>query len=357
MIVLSLSRIGHLLDFHPDWFKLSITMPEEVNTEIITLTRHVLNSQARTPQATGDLTILLTAIQTTCKFIATNVRRARLLNLIGAAGLTNVQGEEQKKLDVLANEIMINSLRASGKVAIMVSEENEELILIDDPKLRGKYCVVFDPLDGSSNIDAGVNIGTIFGIYRVPDGEQPSIKHVLRPGKEMAAAGYCMYGSSANLVISTGQGLNGYTLDNGIGEFILTHPDIRIPKRGKIYSFNEGNTMFFHEPVLKYLESVKFPSNGKPYSARYIGSMVADVHRTLLYGGIFGYPADKKSKTGKLRILYEGFPMAFLTEQAGGLATTGTERVLDVVPSEIHQRVPIFLGSQEDVEDCKAFFK
>jgi len=331
-------------------------MSEELSTEIITLTRHVLNSQARTPQASGDLTILLTAIQTTCKFIATNVRRARLLNLIGAAGVTNVQGEEQKKLDVLSNQIMINSLRASGKVGLMVSEENDEAIFIEDPKQRGKYCVVFDPLDGSSNIDAGVNIGTIFGIYRVPEGEEPSLKHVLKPGKEMVAAGYCMYGSSANLVISTGEGVNGYTLDNGIGEFILTHPNIKVPKRGKIYSFNEGNTMFYHEPVLKYLESVKFPQNGKPYSARYIGSMVADVHRTLLYGGIFGYPADKKSKTGKLRILYEGFPMAFLTEQAGGVATTGTERVLDVNPSDIHQRVPIFLGSQEDVDDLKKFF-
>lgn len=329
----------------------------QISTEIITLTRHVLNDQAKTPQATGDLTILLTAIQTTCKFIATNVRRARLLNLIGAAGVTNVQGEEQKKLDVLSNQIMINSLRASGKIALMVSEENDEAIFVEDPKMRGKYCVVFDPLDGSSNIDAGVNIGTIFGIYRVPPDETPDIKHVLKPGKEMVAAGYCMYGSSANLVISTGNGVNGYTLDNGIGEFILTHPNIQVPKRGKIYSFNEGNTMFFHEPVLKYLNSIKFPEDGKPYSARYIGSMVADVHRTLLYGGIFGYPADKKSKTGKLRILYEGFPMAFLTEQAGGVATTGTERVLDVIPNEIHQRIPIFLGSKEDVEDLQKFYK
>ncbi|KAG0139012.1 hypothetical protein CROQUDRAFT_55364, partial [Cronartium quercuum f. sp. fusiforme G11] len=276
---------------------------------------------------------------------------------IGAAGVTNVQGEEQKKLDVLSNQIMINSLRASGKIALMVSEEDDEAIFVDDPKLKGKYCVVFDPLDGSSNIDAGVNIGTIFGIYRVPDGETPSLEHVLKPGKEMVAAGYCMYGSSANLVISTGNGVNGYTLDNGIGEFILTHPDVKVPTRGKIYSFNEGNTMFFHEPVLNYLNSIKFPENGKPYSARYIGSMVADVHRTLLYGGIFGYPADKKSKTGKLRILYEGFPMAFLTEQAGGVATTGTERVLDVVPTDIHQRIPIFLGSKEDVEDCQKFFR
>ncbi|KAM0792412.1 hypothetical protein ACM66B_005090 [Microbotryomycetes sp. NB124-2] len=325
------------------------------STEIVTLTSHVLQNAQATKEATGDLTILLTAVQTTCKFIATNVRRAGLLNLIGAAGTTNVQGEGQKKLDILSNDIMINSLRACGKCSVLISEENDDPIFIDTP-YRGKYCVVFDPLDGSSNIDAGVNIGTIFGIYKVQSASEGDVSDVLRPGKEMVAAGYCMYGSSANLVISTGQGVNGYTLDNGIGEFILTHPNIRIPSRGKIYSFNEGNSVYFHEPVNKYLNSIKFPSNGgKPYSARYIGSMVADVHRTLLYGGIFGYPGDKKSKSGKLRLLYEGFPMAYLIEQAGGLASTGTERILDIQPTSIHQRVPVFLGSKEDVEDVLKF--
>ncbi|BGP44042.1 Fructose-1,6-bisphosphatase [Rhodotorula kratochvilovae] len=323
-------------------------------TEIITLTSHVLSQQQRHPIATGDLTLLLTAIQTTCKFISTNVRRAGLLNLIGQAGSSNVQGEDQKKLDILSNDIMINSLRASGKCAVLVSEENEDPIFIDTAH-RGRYCVVFDPLDGSSNIDAGVNIGTIFGVYKCRDDSEGKLEDVLRPGAELQVAGYCMYGSSANLVISTGQGVNGYTLDNGIGEFILTHPNIRIPSRGKIYSFNEGNSLFFHEPVTRYLESIKYPSNGKPYSARYIGSMVADVHRTLLYGGIFGYPSDKKSKNGKLRLLYEGYPMAFLVEQAGGLATTGTERILDIVPTDIHQRCPVFLGSKEDVEDVIKF--
>ncbi|GAA5912035.1 hypothetical protein JCM8208_006464 [Rhodotorula glutinis] len=323
-------------------------------TEIITLTSHVLSQQQRHPIATGDLTLLLTAIQTTCKFISTNVRRAGLLNLIGQAGSSNVQGEDQKKLDILSNDSMINSLRASGKCAVLVSEENEDPIFIDTAH-RGRYCVVFDPLDGSSNIDAGVNIGTIFGVYKCRDDSEGTLEDVLRPGSELQVAGYCMYGSSANLVISTGQGVNGYTLDNGIGEFILTHPNIRIPSRGKIYSFNEGNSLFFHEPVTQYLESIKFPSNGKPYSARYIGSMVADVHRTLLYGGIFGYPSDKKSKNGKLRLLYEGYPMAFLVEQAGGLATTGTERILDIQPTDIHQRCPVFLGSKDDVEDVMRF--
>jgi len=328
------------------------------NTDIITLTRDVLSEQFRLgAQVTGDLTLLLTAIQTTSKFIASNVRRARLINLVGLAGETNATGDEQKKLDVLSNDIMVNSLRASGKTAVLVSEENEHEIIIEE-RLRGSYCVVFDPLDGSSNIDAGVNIGTIFGIYKVQPGSKGSAADVLRPGHEMVAAGYTMYGSSANLVLTTGNGVNGYTLDTALGEFILTHPKIKIPSRGKIYSFNEGNSTYFHPPVIKYLESIKYPSSGKsPYSARYIGSMVADVHRTLLYGGIFGYPDDKKSKSGKLRLLYEAFPMAFLTEQAGGLATTGRQRILDIQPKEIHERCPVFLGSKEDVQDVIKFYE
>jgi len=327
-------------------------------TDIITLTRHVLSDQIRLGDAaTGELTLLLTAIQVTSKFIATNVRKARLINLVGLAGETNVQGEEQKKLDVLSNDIMVNALRASGKTAVLVSEELEEAVIIDE-RNRGKYCVVFDPLDGSSNIDAGVNIGTIFGIYRIRPDSKGTIQDVLRPGSEMVAAGYTMYGSSANLVLSTGSGVNGYTLDAALGEFILTHPDIKIPSRGKIYSFNEGNSMYFHPPVTKYLNSIKYPASGKsPYSARYIGSMVADVHRTLLYGGIFGYPDDKKSKKGKLRLLYEAFPMAFLVEQAGGIATTGTHRILDIVPTAIHDRCSVFLGSKDDVQDLMKFYQ
>lgn len=226
---------------------------------------------------------------------------------------------------------MINALRASGKTAVLVSEENDEAIFISESSgsaentdtPNAKYCVVFDPLDGSSNIDAGVNIGTIFGIYLVRPGSKGTLEDVLRPGREMVASGYCMYGSSANLVLTTGNGVNGYTLDNQIGEFILTHPNITLPPRGKIYSINEGNASYYHQPVLDYLQSIKYPdekSGKKPYSARYIGSMVADVHRTLLYGGIFGYPEDKKSKSGKLRLLYEAFPMAMLTEQVSSIA-------------------------------------
>ncbi|EAU88541.1 fructose-bisphosphatase [Coprinopsis cinerea okayama7 len=331
---------------------------EPPSTDLITLTRHVLSDQIRLgSSATGDLTLLLNAIQLTSKFIATNVRKARLINLVGLAGETNVQGEEQKKLDVLSNDIMVNALRASGKTAVLVSEELDEAIFIDDP-YKGKYCVVFDPLDGSSNIDAGVNIGTIFGIYKVQPESTGTIEDVLRPGREMVAAGYTMYGSSCNLVMSTGNGVNGYTLDAALGEFILTHPNITIPPRGKIYSFNEGNSMYFYPPTTAYLKSIKYPANNKsPYSARYIGSMVADVHRTLLYGGIFGYPSDKKSKSGKLRLLYEAFPMAYLTEQAGGIATTGTQRILDITPKTIHERCPVFLGSRDDVQELMRFYK
>jgi len=327
---------------------------EKVTTDIITLTRHVLDEQRKHKEASGDLTLLLNTIQLGCKFVATNVRKARLLNLVGlAGGATNISGDEQKKLDVISNEIFINALRSSGKVAVMVSEEDEEAIIVEDG-LKGKYCVVFDPLDGSSNIDAGVNVGTIFGIYRVREGSTGTVEDVLRPGREMVIAGYCMYGSSANLVISLGDGVNGYTLDNSIGEFILTHPNIKIPPRGKIYSVNEGNASFWYPACTEYFNSLKFPPSGKnPYSARYIGSMVADVHRTLLYGGVFAYPADKKSKNGKLRLLYECFPMAFLVEQAGGQATTGTMRVLDILPTQIHARAPIFLGSKDDIQDLK----
>ncbi|CEH12736.1 fructose--bisphosphatase [Ceraceosorus bombacis] len=338
-------------------------------TDLITLTRHVLGEgfqRAEKSAASGDLTILLSSLQTTCKFIESMVRKASLINLIGLAGETNSTGDDQKKLDVLSNEIMINALRASGKTAVLVSEENDEAIFVGEKKdgstfeeTRGKYCVVFDPLDGSSNIDAGVNIGTIFGIYLVRDGSKGTLEDVLRPGTEMVAAGYCMYGSSANLVLTTGNGVNGYTLDNQIGEFILTHPNIRLPDRGKIYSINEGNSAYYHEPVLKYLDSIKFPKGEgkKPYSARYIGSMVADVHRTLLYGGIFGYPDDKKSKNGKLRLLYEAFPMALLTEQAGGVATTGTKRILEIQPKTIHERCGVFLGSKDDVNDLLKFYQ
>ncbi|XP_034677089.1 fructose-1,6-bisphosphatase, cytosolic-like [Vitis riparia] len=325
-------------------------------TDLMTITRYVLNEQSRHPESRGDFTILLSHIVLGCKFVCTAVNKAGLAKLIGLAGETNVQGEEQKKLDVLSNEVFIKALVSSGRTCILVSEEDEEATIVE-PSKRGRYCVVFDPLDGSSNIDCGVSIGTIFGIYMVKDGGEPTLDNVLQPGKNMLAAGYCMYGSSCTLVLSTGTGVNGFTLDPSLGEFILTHPNIKIPKKGKIYSVNEGNTKNWDAPTAKYVEQCKFPKDGSsPKSLRYIGSMVADVHRTLLYGGIFLYPADKKSPNGKLRVLYEVFPMSFLMEQAGGQAFTGKQRALDLVPKNIHERSPIFLGSYDDVEEIKALY-
>ncbi|XP_050214549.1 fructose-1,6-bisphosphatase, cytosolic isoform X1 [Mercurialis annua] len=325
-------------------------------TDLMTITRHALNEQSRHPDSRGDFTILLNHIVLGCKFVCSAVNKAGLAKLIGLAGETNVQGEEQKKLDVLSNEVFIKALVSSGRTSILVSEEDEEATFVETSK-RGKYCVVFDPLDGSSNIDCGVSIGTIFGIYMVKDGTEPTLDDVLQPGKNMVAAGYCMYGSSCMFVLSTGNGVNGFTLDPSLGEFILTHPDIKIPKKGKIYSVNEGNAKHWDGPTAKYVENCKFPKDGSsPKSLRYVGSMVADVHRTFLYGGIFLYPGDKKSPSGKLRVLYEVFPMSFLVEEAGGQAFTGQQRALDLEPKNIHERSPIFLGSTEDVEEIKALY-
>ncbi|XP_075480366.1 fructose-1,6-bisphosphatase, cytosolic [Primulina tabacum] len=325
-------------------------------TDLMTITRYVLNEQSKHPESRGDFTILLSHIVLGCKFVCSCVNKAGLAKLIGLAGETNIQGEEQKKLDVLSNEVFIKALVSSGRTCILVSEEDEEATFVESSK-RGKYCVVFDPLDGSSNIDCGVSIGTIFGIYMMKDGGEPTIQDVLQPGKDMLAAGYCMYGSSCTFVLSTGTGVNGFTLDPSLGEFILTHPNIKIPKKGKIYSVNEGNAKNWDAPTLKYVEKCKFPEDGSPSkSLRYIGSMVADVHRTLLYGGIFLYPADKKSPNGKLRVLYEVFPMSFLMEQAGGQAFTGKQRALDLIPKTIHERSPIFLGSSDDIEEIKALY-
>ncbi|KAG8078585.1 hypothetical protein GUJ93_ZPchr0007g5333 [Zizania palustris] len=325
-------------------------------TDLMTITRYVLNEQSRNPEARGDLTILLSHIVLGCKFVASAVNKAGLAKLIGLAGETNVQAKEQKKLDVLSNEVFVKALVSSGRTCVLVSEEDEEATFVE-PALRGKYCVCFDPLDGSSNIDCGVSIGTIFGIYMIKDKENVTLEDVLQPGKNMVAAGYCMYGSSCTLVLSTGNGVNGFTLDPSLGEFILTHPDIKIPNKGKIYSVNEGNAKNWDEPTAKFVEKCKFPKDGSsPKSLRYIGSMVADVHRTLLYGGVFLYPADKKSPNGKLRVLYEVFPMSFLMEQAGGQSFTGKQRALDLIPTKIHERSPIFLGSYEDVEEIKGLY-
>lgn len=323
-----------------------------VKTDIITLTRFLTEEQHKLgSHATGDFTLLCHALQFSFKSIAYYIRRATLTNLIGLAGSSNTTGDDQKKLDVIGNDIFVNTMRGSGKVKILVSEEEEEAIVFPG---NGKYAVVCDPIDGSSNLDAGVSVGTIFGIFRLADDAAGKPEDVCKPGTELVASGFTMYGASANLVLTMkGGNVNGFTLDNALGEFILTHPDMRIPKTRSIYSVNEGNSLYWDEPCKAYFESIKYPSdpNGKPYSARYIGSMVADAYRTLCYGGIFAYPADKKSKKGKLRILYECAPMAMVMENAGGLAVTSDQRrMLEVVPEHIHDRSGIFMGSYDEIK-------
>eukprot|EP00172_Hildenbrandia_rubra_P000904 Plantae.Rhodophyta-Hildenbrandia_rubra.ctg15106.p1 GENE.Plantae.Rhodophyta-Hildenbrandia_rubra.ctg15106~~Plantae.Rhodophyta-Hildenbrandia_rubra.ctg15106.p1 ORF type:complete len:370 (-),score=84.38 Plantae.Rhodophyta-Hildenbrandia_rubra.ctg15106:797-1906(-) len=345
----------------------------------VTLTRFVLHGQRQHPEAQGDLTILLAAVQLACKVTETCVRRAGIAKLYGLAGSGNIQGEDQKKLDVIANDTFKVNIESSDKVCCMVSEEEEMAIVCERGGGRGMngedggmggracYAVAFDPLDGSSNIDANVSIGSIFAIYKISEPgkvktPEDAAKYILQKGVDMVAAGYAMYGSATNLVISVGmgEGVNGFTLDPSLGEFVLTHPDIRVPKRGKIYSVNEGNAKNWDKATTEFINVLKFPgkdSGKQSYSLRYIGSMVADVHRTLFYGGIFCYPTDAKNPTGKLRLLYEAAPMAFLMVNAGGKATTGTKNILDIMPDQIHQRVPVFMGSADDVTDLEKLYE
>ena len=322
-----------------------------IESNPITLTRSIMMEQSRHPDAKGDLTMILNSLMLACKFVSNAVRKAGIASLIGLAGSANVQGEQQKPLDILANEIFINSLKFCNKIAALASEEEEGIYIIDNPD-SAKYIIAFDPLDGSSNIDVNVSIGSIFAIWKRPDVSKPvSTEDFLRNGEDIEVAGYCIYGSSTQLVIATKDGkVDCFTLDNSIGDFILTHPNLRIPNKGNIYSINEGNAYFWEPAVRGYVESLKNPDNGTPYSARYVGSMVSDVHRTILYGGIFLYPADKKSPSGKLRGLYEVFPMSFIVEKAGGKATDGKQRTLELRVENIHQRFPCILGSAQDVD-------
>lgn len=320
------------------------------DTNVVTLTRFVLE-EGRKAKGTGELTTLLNSLCTAIKAISTAVRKAGIANLYGIAGSTNVTGDQVKKLDILSNDLVINMIKSSFTSCVLVSEEDEKAIIVE-PDRRGKYIVCFDPLDGSSNIDCLVSIGTIFSIYRKTTEDEPCENDALQPGRNIVAAGYALYGSATMMVLSTGQGVNCFMLDPAIGEFILVDRDVKIKKRGNIYSLNEGYAKHFDAAVTEYLQKKKFPEDGSaPYGARYVGSMVADVHRTLVYGGIFLYPANKKSPKGKLRLLYECNPMAFIIEQAGGMATTGSTNVLDIQPVGIHQRVPIVLGSPDDVQE------
>ncbi|XP_021458681.2 fructose-1,6-bisphosphatase 1 [Oncorhynchus mykiss] len=326
------------------------------DTNVVTLTRFVLE-EGRKAKGTGELTTLLNSICTAVKAISTAVRKAGIANLYGIAGSTNVTGDQVKKLDVLSNDLVINMIKSSFTSCVLVSEEDERALIVE-PEKQGKYIVCFDPLDGSSNIDCLVSIGTIFAIYRKTTDDEPNEKDALQSGRHIVAAGYALYGSATMMVLSTGQGVNCFMLDPSIGEFILTDKDVKIKKRGKIYSLNEGYAQHFYPDVTEYLKKKKYPEDGSaPYGGRYVGSMVADVHRTLVYGGIFLYPANVKSPKGKLRLLYECNPMSFIIEQAGGMATTGEINVLDIQPENIHQRVPVVLGSPEDVQEYIAIYK
>jgi fructose-1,6-bisphosphatase I len=327
---------------------------------ITTLGQYIIERQNEYPEAQGAFSRLLRDIGIAAKVISREVNKAGLAEILGDAGRENVQGEEVKKLDVIANELMIDCLTRGGECCAIASEENDEIIPINSPVSKNaRYVVTMDPLDGSSNIDVNVSIGTIFCIYKrlSPVGSPATTDDFFQKGSAMLAAGYVIYGSSTMLVYTTGNGVNGFTLDPSIGEFCLSHPNMQIPKDGKIYSLNEGNKSEFPEGVKAYInwcqETDKATS--RPYSARYIGSMVADFHRNLLKGGIFIYPPTAKAPKGKLRLLYECNPMSFLIEQAGGKASTGTERVLDIQPAELHQRVPIFIGSENMVNTALEF--
>jgi len=323
---------------------------------VITIERHVIEQQRKFPEATGEFSGLLNTISFAAKIISREVNKAGLVEILGITGETNVHGEQVRMLDEYAQNVFVQTLEKSGQLCVMVSEESEEIIAIPDDYPCGKYVLCFDPLDGSSNIDANVSIGSIFAIYKkITGGRHGTLEDIIQPGNKLVGAGYVIYGSSTMLVYSTGLGVHGFTLDPSIGEFLLSHENIRIPEKGSIYSVNEGNYESWDDGFKRYITSLKKPANPneKPYSARYIGSMVSDIHRNLLYGGIFLYPGDKRNPRGKLRLLYEAIPMAYIIEQAGGAAIDGTQRILDIKPHSLHERIPVIIGSREDVAACE----
>ena len=328
----------------------------------ITLGQFIIERQADFPFAKGELSRLLRDIGIAAKIVNREVNKAGLADILGDHGETNVQGEDQKKLDVYANDQFIKALGAGGECIAIASEENEDLVEIQSKVSKdAKYVVCMDPLDGSSNIDVNVSIGTIFSIYRRIDDSTgtTSLSDFLQKGTEQVAAGYVIYGSSTMLVYTTGRGVNGFTLDPSIGEFCLSHPDMKIPDGGNIYSINEGNFGHFPEGVKNYIRWCQEDDKAtrRPYSARYIGSLVADFHRNMIKGGIYIYPPTGKAPKGKLRLLYECNPLAFIIEQAGGRASDGKQRILEIQPESLHQRTPLFIGSEEMVAKAEEFLK
>ncbi|HEX8276080.1 MAG TPA: class 1 fructose-bisphosphatase [Longimicrobiaceae bacterium] len=330
-----------------------------MSKSVVTIERHIIDAERQFPEATGAFSSILYDIAFAAKMIAKEVRRAGLNDILGLTGDVNVQGEEVKKLDEYANEVIFKALDHTGHLCGMASEEEEDFIPIPDRFPTGKYCVMYDPLDGSSNIEANVSVGTIFSIHRkISDHERGCVEDCLQPGTRQVAAGYVVYGSSTMLVYTTGNGVHGFTLEPSIGEFLLSHPNMRIPNPGqRIYSCNEGNYSNWSEEQRRFVDHLKGldGENAKPFSSRYIGSLVADFHRNLLYGGLFMYPADAKNARGKLRLLYEAAPLAMICEHAGGRASDGTQRILEIVPERLHERTPLYIGTAEYVEQAERF--
>jgi fructose-1,6-bisphosphatase I len=324
----------------------------------ITVSRHILDSQRLHPDATGALSSLLSELIVAAKTISAEVNMAGLADILGMSGKINIQGEDVQKLDEFANNTIKRRMARSGFLCVMTSEEEDDIIPVAQG-YEGKYTLAFDPLDGSSNIDVNVSIGTIFSIHRCRTQSGPGTKDdLLQRGRDQVAAGYIVYGSSTMLVYTTVDGVHGFTLDPSVGEFYLSHPNIMVPAKSRYYSINEGNSCRWHENIQRYIGYLKEEDkeSGRPYSTRYIGSLVADFHRNLIAGGIFLYPRDRKNNEGKLRLLYEAAPLAFIIEQAGGRAITGDGRdILDIEPESLHQRVPLIIGSKHDVDLAEEF--
>lgn len=329
----------------------------------LTLTQFIIEEQRRYAHATGELTLLLNDVVSACKRIANQVNKGALLGTMGSLESENVQGEVQKELDVITNEIFISSLEWSGHLAGMASEEMENPYAIPSRYPTGKYLILFDPLDGSSNVNINISVGTIFSILRAPEGvTHARMEDFLQPGTTQVCAGYALYGSSTMFVLTTGHGVNGFTLDREVGEFYLTHPNMQIPADTHEFAVNTSNQRYWEAPVQRYVQEClqgKEGPRGRDFNMRWVASMVAEVHRILVRGGVFMYPLDSKlkDKGGKLRLLYEANPMSFIVEQAGGLSSTGRQRILDLNPEALHQRVPVILGSKNEVERIVSYHK
>lgn len=327
-------------------------MVKHTATSVVTIDRFIIEEERNHPEATGELSGILYDLALAAKMIANRVRSAGLADILGSAESENVQGEIQQKLDIMANEIIVKAMDHGGRLCAMASEEEPGIIQIPEVFKCGKYCLLFDPLDGSSNIDVNVPVGTIFSVVRkITRGRHGELEDMLQPGRRQVAAGYVIYGSSTMMVYTTGQGVHGFTLDPSIGEFLLSHPNIKTPENGRYLSVNDSYEQLWDDRVRTVMRKYKgLDSERKALSTRYVGSLVADFHRNLLGGGIFAYPANRKSPRGKLRLLYEANPLAFIVEQAGGAACDGAQRILDVQPTELHQRTPLYIGSKSEVE-------